>query len=105
MAEIAGVDAAYGAQQPVVQTPAPSVNDDALLSAFEEEPVAVQPKPEPKPETKLPAESPTPAGKSSVLTSGIELLSILNQSSPEPAPTPVPVASQPVPEPTPEPFG
>ena len=105
MAEIAGVGAAYGTQQPVVQTPAPSVNDDALLSAFEEETVAVQPKPEPEPETKPPAESPTPVGKSSVLTSGIELPGILNQSSPEPAPTtPVPMASQPVPEPTPEPV-
>ncbi|MBK39175.1 MAG: hypothetical protein CMB50_02985, partial [Euryarchaeota archaeon] len=104
MAEIAGVGAAYGTQQPVVQNPAPSVNDDALLSAFEEEPVAVETKPEPKPETKPPVESPSPAGKSSVLTSGIELPSILNQSSPEPAPNPVPMASQTVPEPTPKPV-
>ncbi|MBJ03434.1 MAG: hypothetical protein CMB65_01880 [Euryarchaeota archaeon] len=99
MAEIAGVGSGYGAQQPIVTTtPVQSFSDSNLLSAFEEEetPVA-QSEPEPKPEDI----SPTTTGKSSVLSSGVELPSILNQQSPEPKsePTPTPMATEQAPQP------
>ncbi len=101
MAEIAGVGSGYGAQQPMVSTPVQSADDAALLSAFEEEEIEPAPKPEPEPENKPQGTAPVSSGKSSVLSSGIELPSILNQTTPKT--NPEPVASAPPIQTTPEP--
>lgn len=97
MAEIAGVGAGYGTQQPVSNIAVQSVSDASLLSAFEEVEETPEVKPEPEPETKPQGTTATPSDKGSVLSSGIELPSVLNQKTPEPTPSPTVV------EPTPEP--
>ena len=102
MAEIAGVGAGYGAQQPVVSTQRQSgVDDDALLSAFAEPDVeptpAAQPEPEPEPQKT------EPTNRASVLSSGIEMPTALGGSpSTKPVeitPTPQPVVVEPTPAP------
>ena len=104
MAEIAGVGAGYGAQQPVVSTQRQSsVDDDALLSAFAEPDVeptpAVEPEPKPEPEPQT-TESTT---RASVLSSGIEMPIALGGSTSskpvETTPSPEPVVVEPTPAP------
>ena len=103
MAEIAGVSTGYGAQ-PVARNPVQSVNDSALLSAFEEveETSAPQPESEPEPEPKPQQTAPTSTEKSSVLSSGVELPNVLNQQTPVSDPTPA--VTQPAPQPASEPV-
>ncbi len=93
MAEIAGVGTSYGSQQPSTAARSSGVDDNALLSAFadpEEEPEPVV-KPEPKPEPQAPKSS---DDRSRVLSSGIEMPSVLNQPSQQ-----APVETTPKPEP------
>ena len=103
MAEIAGVGVGYGSQQSLTSTQQSGVDDGALLSAFAEP--DIEPKPTVQPETKPEAEpEPAPTNRSSVLSSGIEMPTVLGgsastkpvDSTPEPQPvvekpTPVPV--------------
>ena len=100
MAQIAGVGAGYGAQQPQVTTRQSSVDDAALLSAFEEpetKPVS-GPQPEPKSE---PAPVVTPTQRSNVLSSGIELPNVMKESANLPptvaTPEPEPLVEEPTP--------
>ncbi|MDE0707603.1 MAG: PKD domain-containing protein [Candidatus Poseidoniales archaeon] len=102
MAQIAGVGSAYGTQQQSVRTQSRGIDDDALLSAFAEPdeveptPIAVEQDPKPEPQTVVPAEN-----RGSVLSSGIEMPTVLNESSqqkpmvatPEPEPVVVEVPS------------
>jgi DNA-directed RNA polymerase subunit RPC12/RpoP len=78
MADIAGVGAGYGAQSTPVVSPVRSVEDDALLSAFDEP--TVEPTPAPVPEPK-PVEN--SAERSSVISGGIELPSVVSKTTPQ----------------------
>jgi type II secretory pathway pseudopilin PulG len=93
MAEIAGVGSGYGSQQSVTSSRSSGVDDNALLSAFaesEEEPEPeVEPDPKPEPQTPKSSED-----RGSVISSGIEMPSVLNvpvQKAPvETTPKPIP---------------
>ena len=78
MADIAGVGAGYGAQSTPAVSPVRSVEDDALLSAFDEP--NVEPTPAPVPEPK-PVEN--SAERSSVISGGIELPSVVSKTTPQ----------------------
>ena len=101
MAEIAGVGTGYGAQQTPTRTQVSHSDDAALLSAFAEpdvEPTPVsepEPKPEPEPEPEpQPAATSAPSG--SVLSSGIEMPNVLNESKQT-----APITTTPTPQPEP----
>ncbi len=96
MAQIAGVGSAYGTQQQPVTTQSRGVvDDDALLSAFAEPeveptpPETVEQAPKPEPQAVAPA-----GNRASVLSSGIEMPTVLHESSQQ---TPMVVTPDPEP--------
>ena len=94
MAEIAGVGSGYGSQQQSAASSSTGVDDNALLSAFaepEEEPKP-EVKPDPKPEPQTPKSS---DDRASVISSGIEMPTVLNKTS-------QPATVEPTPKPEPE---
>ncbi|MEE2747609.1 MAG: PKD domain-containing protein, partial [Candidatus Thermoplasmatota archaeon] len=93
MAQIAGVGAGYGAQQPQPTIRQSGVDDAALLSAFEEADSEPVPKPQPEPMTE-PIPEKTQTQQSNVLSSGIELPNVMKEST-----TPSPSVTTPEPEP------
>ena len=84
MAEIAGVGQSYGTQSTPTTSQPSSVDDNALLSAFEESEPETAPEPE-KVDEKPPESPPPQTEGGSILSGGIELPGEVTQSSPAPA--------------------